>query len=310
MITKKPVLVIGGNGFVGSALVKKLHEHGHEVIGMSRSKENKLTTLSSVEWINASINDDDALNAVLPKVDVCFHLASSTVPQTANLNPRNDIATNLIGTVGLLEAAVEAKLKRLIFVSSGGTVYGPPQIVPIPEEHKLEPTTSYGITKAAIEKFIHLFQQRDGLDSIILRLSNPYGPGQKTHGTQGVIAAFAYRILNDLPIELWGDGSTIRDFIYIDDAINGLMASIDYSGTHRVFNIGSGIGISISEIIKKIEDACNKKANIHVKGKIKLDVDKNILDIKKAATELKYQPETSIEDGIKKTIEHMKSLRS
>ncbi|MGQ7557921.1 NAD-dependent epimerase/dehydratase family protein, partial [Streptococcus suis] len=113
--------------------------------------------------------------------------------------------------------------------------YGPPQIVPIPEEHKLEPTTSYGITKAAIEKFIHLFQQRDGLDSIILRLSNPYGPGQKTHGTQGVIAAFAYRILNDLPIELWGDGSTIRDFIYIDDAINGLMASINYSGTHRVF---------------------------------------------------------------------------
>ncbi|MGP3713383.1 NAD-dependent epimerase/dehydratase family protein [Brucella sp. RRSP16] len=300
------VLVVGGSGFIGSALVKRLQVAGYIVRGMSRNVPSELVNLPRVEWIQGAFEDEHTIARALEGIDVCFHLASSTVPKTANADPKADILTNLIGTVSLLEHATRLGLRRLVFASSGGTVYGPPQTIPISENHPTAPITSYGITKSTIEQYLHLFHRRDGLDYMIMRLSNPYGPGQKVGREQGVIAAFTHHILNDMPIELWGDGSVVRDFVYIDDAITGLMSVLDYEGGERIFNIGSGKGTSLNELIKYIERFTGKGADIRRVSAGNLDVDVNILDIKRAQEELNYEPLIGIESGIQRTIDYMR----
>ncbi|MGK8638260.1 NAD-dependent epimerase/dehydratase family protein [Brucella anthropi] len=307
MIKSPSVLVVGGSGFIGSSLIRRLQSAGYVVRGMSRSVPSELMELSGVDWVQGAIEEEQSIARALDGIDVCFHLASSTVPRTANADPKADIRTNLVGTVGLLEHATRLGLRRLVFASSGGTVYGPPQTIPIPEKHPIAPITSYGITKSTIEQYLRLFHRRDGLDYMIMRLSNPYGPGQKVGRAQGVVAAFAHHILNDMPIELWGDGGTVRDFVYIEDAVTGLMSALNYEGAERIFNIGSGRGTSLNELIKHIEKFSRKKADIRRVDGGGLDVDVNILDITKAKEELNYRPLIDMELGIQMTLEYLRS---
>ena len=300
-----PILIVGGSGFIGGALVRRLAATGHCVRGLSRRPAPALEALPGVTWHRGELLDDAALSAALEGVDICFHLASSTVPRNSNAAPLEDISTNLMGTVNLLTHAVRTGVKRVIFASSGGTVYGTPQTLPIPETHPLGPISSYGIVKAAIEQYLGFFTRRDGLEHVILRMSNAYGPGQRPEGAQGVIAVFMHRIINGLSVEIWGDGSAVRDFVYIDDAVSGLIAAMDYRGGERIFNIGAGQGHSLREVVALIEQTTGRSAEVTYKPAGPLDVRCNVLSIDRARAEIGYTCRISLTEGIRRTAAHL-----
>lgn len=303
----KNVLVVGSTGLVGSKLIRQLVRDGHRVIGLSRAAPHpsRAALLAEADLRFGSILDDELLAELVGKADVCFHLASSTVPATSNTNPLEDIHVNLVGTVKLLQHVVRSEVKKVIFVSSGGTVYGNPQRMPIPETHSLEPISSYGIIKAAIEHYFRFFLPHNGIEHAILRVSNIYGPGQRSDGVQGVVATFIQSILDSKPIEIWGDGSSVRDYIYIDDVISALVAAMHYHGPETIFNIGSGKGSTLSDIICRIEDATGRRASIRYKPDPVITVRQNILDIERARLELGFSPRVELAEGIRQTVVSM-----
>jgi len=298
---KSRVLVIGGGGFIGSHLVKALLLNGQYV----KILENKISSIvdqhPNLEWITGDFGNKQDLDIALKNVDIVYHLVSTTQPQKSNENPAFDIQSNLINTITLLDKVRTIPNLKIIFLSSGGTVYGTAQQTPIPETHKNEPQCSYGIVKLAIEKYFSLYNLLYGINYRILRLANPYGPGQ-ANLQQGVIGAFLLRTLQNKQLEIWGDGTIVRDYIYIKDAIDAIMLASTYNGNKRIFNIGSGSGRNVIEIINVIERVTEKKANVIYIAKRDFDVSVSILDISLAEKELGWKPLTSFEYGINETI--------
>jgi UDP-glucose 4-epimerase len=194
----------------------------------------------------------------------------------------------------------------LIFISSGGTVYGRPQQVPIPETHPTEPQCSYGIVKLAIEKYLALYHQKDGINYRVLRLGNPYGPGQEENQTQGVIGAFLSCIMSGQPIQVWGDGSVVRDYVYISDAVVALELAEQYQGQKRIFNIGSGNGHSVLEIISAIELVTGEKAKAYFTAKHPLNVPVSVLDNqRRVKEELGWHPQKNLPDDLRAMLAEM-----
>nr|WP_323690107.1 NAD-dependent epimerase/dehydratase family protein [Rhizobium sp. AN95] len=194
---------------------------------------------------------------------------------------------------------MKSGVKRIVFISSGGTVYGVPKTIPISEEHSTYPTSSYGITKLAIEKYLDLYRSLHGLEYVTLRLANPYGVGQRLDAQQGAIAVFLARALRGEEISIWGDGSVIRDYIYVDDAIDAMVRSVDVNIQGGcVVNIGAGVGYSINEILSAIEKVTGRRTNKkYVEGRT-YDVPANVLDISAAARLLGWTPKISLEEGL------------
>src|SRR4029434_4711286 len=188
------------------------------------------------------LNEEDVTQAVAG-CEVVFHMISTTIPKSSNDNPAYDVESNLVGTLRMLEAARKAGVRKVVFASSGGTVYGIPKVVPINESHPTDPICSYGISKLAVEKYLHLYHALHGLDYCILRIGNPYGEGQRPTAAQGAVGVFLYKALHGGVIEIWGDGTVTRDYIYIGDVIQAFLKAMTYSGEHRLFNIGAGEGL-------------------------------------------------------------------
>lgn len=299
-------LVLGGGGFIGSHLVGALLARGRRVRVLEppyRKYERLIPRHENLEWIEGNFANAHDIERALGDADSVFHLVSTTQPQSSNDNPAFDIQSNLLATIGLLEHMRFLKNIPLIFISSGGTIYGKPQIIPIPETHPTEPQCSYAIVKLAIEKYLVLYHLLYGINYRILRLANPYGPGQEANRNQGLIGAFLPNILGGRPIEVWGDGSTVRDYFYIGDAIEALLLAEHYPGDQRIFNIGSGKGHSIKEIIAALEDVTGKKANVHFTAKREFDVPVSILDIRLAQRELGWCPSTVLDEGLRMTMD-------
>ena len=196
------ILVVGGCGFIGSHVVDRLLEHGHTVKVLDRQPEQFRSPLQGVEYVFGDFTDSAQILEALTDVEAVMHLASTTVPGTADLDPSADVRNNLLGSLSLLECMAQAGVSRILFLSSGGTVYGPPDVVPIPEDHPLRPINSYGIVKAAIEHYLQAFEATRGLSPISIRASNPYGPRQGHSGVQGVISTFLKRTMAGEPIEI------------------------------------------------------------------------------------------------------------
>jgi UDP-glucose 4-epimerase len=300
-------VVIGGGGFIGSHLCEALLASGHEV-RVFDSPEARF--LAEVEGAGASIYtgnfliQDDVRN-VLPNSDVVYHLVSATVPQTSNNNPILDVEANILGTLRLLDAAREAQVKNIVFASSGGTVYGIPKEIPITESHPTDPTSSYGITKLAIEKYLYLYSTLYGLNYCVLRIANAYGEREPVTGTQGVIGAFLDKALHNSEITVWGDGSIMRDYIYIGDIVSALIKAGTYNGEPRVFNIGAGRGHSVNDIINILEQVIRRPlVKIYMPGRV-FDIPVNVLDISRAKKHLNWQPTVDLFKGISRTFEWM-----
>jgi UDP-glucose 4-epimerase len=303
--------VLGGKGFIGSHLVDALRAAGHPVRVFDRADAVPLGghggANTGVEWCDGDFTAASDMARAVDGIHTCFHLISTTLPKSSNADPVFDVESNVAATVRFLEQAVRAGVKKVVFASSGGTVYGTPRAVPIDEEHPTNPISSYGITKLAVEKYLHLFQVLHGLSYAVLRPSNPFGERQRPQASQGAVAVFMGKVLRGEPVEIWGDGSVVRDYLYIGDLAAAFLAAAAYEGAARVFNIGSGRGHSLNEILDGIEQVTGRKAERRYLEARAFDVPTNVLSIARAKTHLKWAPTTSLLDGLERTARWMRA---
>ena len=304
----KQFLVLGSAGFIGSHLCDALLSAGHTVRAFDRPHVPAYRAFAHtepIEWIQGDFTSATDIERAVAGCDVVYHLVSTTLPKTSNEDVIYDLESNVVGTLRLLEAARKAKVSKVVFVSSGGTVYGVPQQVPIPETHPTEPLSSYGIGKLAIEKYLHLFEVLHGMNHCVLRLANPFGERQRPLAAQGAVAVFLYRALHRQDIEIWGDGSVVRDYLYIADVVQALLKAATYQGQERIFNIGSGHGKNLNEILDAIAALIGHPVARRYLPARAFDVPANVLDISKAAVHLEWQPQTSFEAGLARTLDAM-----
>ncbi|SNT27808.1 UDP-glucose 4-epimerase [[Luteovulum] sphaeroides subsp. megalophilum] len=298
------VLVIGGCGFIGSHVVDLLLQEGCRVRVFGRRPEAFRPPLAGVDYVMGDYSDPALVFRALHDVEAVLHLASATVPATANLNPGLDIEANLLATVRLLDVMRATGKRRLVFLSSGGTVYGVPQADPVPEEHPLRPIGSYGIVKVAIESYIRMEQALYGLAPVVLRASNPYGPRQGHTGVQGIIGTHLWRAARGEPVEIWGDGQVTRDFIHVRDLAALCVATLR-SDTCGFFNAGSGTGTSVAEIVAGIDRTVQASGGPPVRALRQpgrgYDVPRVVLDISRARAAFDWAPRIGLEEGLAET---------
>ncbi len=267
--------------------------------------EEACTQHRNLEIVEGDFCSESDIASAVTGCNACYHLVSTTLPKSSNLDPVYDIETNLIGTIRLLNHALRAGIARIVFLSSGGAVYGPPQELPIREIHPTNPICSYGITKLAVEKYLGMFQKLYGLEYVVLRFSNIYGERQRTQSSQGAVAVFLGKALHGETIEIWGDGSVVRDYIHITDAVKALVAAANLenlSGTDRIFNIGSGSGITLNEVLAEIEFAMGiKVSRNYIEGRA-FDVPSSVLAIDRAREVFGWEPEMTFPEGLKRTL--------
>ncbi len=300
-------LVLGGNGFIGSHLVDRLRREGHAVRVFDRNEELYRQPLPGVEYCHADFGNRTLLAEALEGVEVIFHLISTTVPKTSNDDPAFDVTSNVVETISLLEKCVHRGVRKIVFLSSGGTVYGAPDSLPVAEDHPTNPECSYGITKLSIEKYLALFHLLYDLDYVILRPSNPYGPRQNPLGIQGAISVFLGRIAAGKPIEVWGDGEIVRDYVFVEDLVDGIYRAATRTTTSRIFNLGAGAGHSLREIIGVMRRVTDAEVRVMYTARRRFDVSQIYLDIRRATGELAWQPATPLDVGIRRTWEFVRN---
>jgi UDP-glucose 4-epimerase len=298
MMANNKVLVLGANGFIGKHLCIALQESGAAVRGVDL--KFAADELTGVEKIEGNFSDKDFINEVLVGCDTVYHLISTTIPSTSVTDPYCDGETNILPTIQLLTAAVEAGIKTVVFASSGGTVYGIPSEIPVKETARNNPICPYGIHKLAIEKYLHFYSYAYGLKTVALRLSNPYGQIQRKSNLQGAVDVFVNNALHNKPIEIWGDGTVARDYIHISDVIRAFLMAPTITLTHGVINIGSGNPVSLNAIIEIIRR--HIPADVEYKNSRTFDVPSIALDVSYAKEIMGWEAIASLDEGILKMI--------
>ncbi|MFI5363036.1 MAG: NAD-dependent epimerase/dehydratase family protein [Elusimicrobiota bacterium] len=304
------ITIFGGGGFIGSSVADRLLRDRHELRIFERPHVAPYRAFAPgerVEWISGDFHDVRDVSGAVEGSDAVVHLASSTLPKNSNDDPVLDVQANLVPTLRLLEVLAAQKIAKLVFISSGGTVYGVHESLPIDERHPTEPLVSYGIVKLAIEKHLGLSARLHGLKPVILRVANPYGERQRVEAAQGAVAVFLHRALRGLPVEVWGDGSVVRDFIHVSDVAEAFARAVEYSGPKSVFNIGSGVGTSLSDLISMLEKTLGKSIARRALPARPFDVPVSVLSNDLARQELKWKPSISMRKGLELTAAWMKA---
>lgn len=293
------VLVLGGSGFLGSHVVDELVVAGHSVMSLDRYPERFRQMPKTVQFFQSDFGNRGELEDVLRQgVDVLVHLVSSTIPQTSNEDPVFDVQSNLVESIALFELCVKHNVSKVVYVSSGGTVYGVPKTQGrISEDHSTLPLCSYGIVKLAVEHYLQLFHSLYGLRYHVLRLSNPYGARQDPSRKQGAAAVFVYKMLKEKTINIWGDGKIVRDFIHASDFARACLAAVE-SEDVGVVNIGSGTGLSIKELLSVTEEITGKSAKVNWLPSRGFDVPRVVLDCTRARDQLHWEATVGIEPGL------------
>ena len=292
------ICIIGGNGFMGSHITDALLAAGQGVRSFDLNAEAYRAPLDGVEYIAGNVTDPDAVRAAVKGARVVIHALTTTTPKTSNEKPVVDIETNLIPVVRMLDACVAEGVERVVYLSSGGTVYGVPQVSPIPETHPTRPICSYAVVKLAVEHYLGMYHALHGLDHVCLRLSNPYGPRQNPKAAQGAVAVFAGRALAGEPLMIWGDGSVVRDFLDVRDAAWAVVAAALGPARNVTFNLGSGQGTSLNAIVAAIETALGRPVAVERTEGRSFDVPRSVLDITRALDGLDWRPRIDLDEGI------------
>lgn len=293
-------VVLGAGGFIGTNLCRTLAARAGSVRGFGRRLAFP-NALASTEWMTGDFSDPTSVAAAISGCDVVFHLVNATTPASANIDKLADLQANVASTLRLLDACREEGVKRIVFVSSGGTIYGIPRQIPTPENAPTNPITAYGISKLSIEKYLSLYEYLYGIEHRILRVANPYGPYQTALKHQGVVAAFMHQCISRQPIRIWGDGQVVRDYIYVDDVVAALSSAATHTGPSRTFNIGSGEGRNLLEVIATIESVSGIRPSLQFLPSRTVDVPRSILDTRLAESELCWAPVTSFREGMRLT---------
>jgi UDP-glucose 4-epimerase len=300
------VLVLGGGGFIGSAVCDGLLKAGHILRVFERPRIKPYRQFGpgeNIEWCNGDLLSAADMRAALAGVDTVVHLVSTTLPKGSNEDTIFDVQTNVIGTLQVLNLMVELGVRRVVFISSGGTVYGVPATLPIDEDHATNPVVSYGITKLMVEKYLALYSRVHGLLSIVLRVSNPYGPRQRIETAQGAIGVFVHKALTGQVVQIWGDGTVVRDYVHVSDVASAFCAAVAYSGARAAtFNIGSGRGESLLDVVAAIERHLGRPIQVEFLPSRSIDVPVNILDVSRARAELPWHASVPLDEGIRDTL--------
>lgn len=302
------ILLLGAAGFIGTNLTRKLLEDPNNKITLVDVKRDYFipdVCGNNVSIIESPIGENTDFAPLLCGQDIVYHLVSTTVPTTSNQQVANELTANVVMTARLLDACVACGVQKVIFISSGGTVYGKESRCPLTEDTATNPISSYGIQKVTIEKLLYLYHYMHGLDYRVVRLANPYGPYQRPNGILGAITTFTYKALNREQIIVYGDGSVVRDFIYIDDAVRGILAIANGEHPHKTFNLGSGYGTSIRQVLTQIQTALQIPLDIVWKESRKVDVPVNYLDISRYEEAFGPLNPISLQEGICKTADFM-----
>lgn len=299
MNSNKPVIVVLGAGFIGMNLVREALAVGHEVRVLDH-KPCPPELSDKVCWQQGDLANKGLVRELVCSSSVVFHLIANTVPGDT-IDELKELTQNVGLTLGLLEQCVKRDVRRVVFVSSS-SVYGSQARIPIDEEAVTNPISSHGVVKLSLEKYIQLYSYHYGLDCKIARLSNPYGPGQPIHGRQGVIAILMGKILSGGALTIRGDGNSIRDFIYIADVAQGLLALGQVNSEKDVFNLGSGIGYSLNQVIEIVEALIGKEIAREYLPARKVDIPVSILDVTRIGSLGCMRSLVSFERGLASTL--------
>lgn len=303
-MARPQVVIFGGTGFIGSAVVRHCLRAGYDITVMVRPGghpeylapfHDAITVLPGDFTVKADIR-----HALTDATDV-ITLVGSTVPATAVNDPAHELFATVLPYVQFLDVAVECRVQRVVLASSGGAIYGEPRQLPIPEEHPLNPITPYGIAKATIERYCTFFEHQRGLDTRILRLANPYGPGQRVDAGQGLVGMAFRHLREEKPVAVFGDGSISRDFVFIEDVADAFVRALAYHGSERIFNVGSGVAMELREILALIEDVAGRAIKRTMLPARRFDVRMNALDCTRARDCLGWQPVTPLREGLERT---------
>ncbi|WP_162848114.1 NAD-dependent epimerase/dehydratase family protein [Litoreibacter halocynthiae] len=292
-------MVTGGGGFIGQALLTQLLGAGWSVRNLDFIA-GKISHENLTHW-QGSFTNNDLLHEAMFGVDCIFHLASTHFPKEANAHPFADAESSILGTIALADMAKVSGVRRIVYASSGGTVYGNLVEVPVPETHPTRPITAYGISKLASEHYLR-FLDSGGIETLSLRVANPYGPGQNISKAQGALTTFCHHAVQNLPISIWGDGTVERDFIHVDDVARAFVLAADSTARGTEVNIGSGQGVSLNHLLELIRLAgCSP--DVEYQDARAFDVPRSVLSIQRARELLGWIPEKDLKSGIEEMIQ-------
>ncbi len=302
-------VIFGGGGFIGSTIADRLLLEGHSLRIFERPRVapyRPFMKSEQVEWLMGDFSSGNDVGNAVEGMDCVLHLVSTTLPKSSNDDPVYDLQSNVVATLQLLNAMVVHKVGKIVFISSGGTVYGNPSYLPIDESHPTHPLVAYGISKLTIEKYLQMYNHLHGIQTVTLRVANPYGERQRIETAQGVVGVFLHHALKGIPIEIWGDGSVTRDYIHVSDVAEAFLLALTYSGAEKVFNISSGVGIPLNSLISMLETALGRSIEVRYLPGRPFDVPVSVLTNNLALTELGWSPKVSMAAGIARTAEWMK----
>ncbi len=311
----KRILILGADGFLGSnlikALLKKNEEYSIRAFDLFKDdcSRNLEEVKNKIEFFPGNFLNKGDLENALKDIDYVFHFISLTTPGSSYNDPLIDVETNIKGTVVLLEECVKNKVKRIVFSSSGGAIYGNQERETFVESDLTNPISPYAISKLTIEKYLEFYRIRFGLDYLILRYANPYGPGQDVFGSQGIIPIFLNLVKNEKTISIFGDGENVRDYIFIDDLVDKTIKIFELKSKYRIYNIGSGVGKTINEIVNLIRVCSQKDIKVQNCPARDIDVRRVVLDTVRIQSEIEYKLDISLEKGIEKTWNWLNNLK-
>jgi UDP-glucose 4-epimerase len=297
-------VVTGGAGFIGSHVVDRLIDDGYRVTVIDDLSSGKRENLpSGIDLVVADVTSDTAAEAIRNTApDLIVHTAAQISVSVSTKEPLMDARINVLGTVNVLEAARIAGTKKFVFFSSGGMVYGQPEDLPVSESQATGPENPYGTSKLAGEEYLAMYRRAFGLESTVLRLANVYGPRQDPHGEAGVVAIFAMAMLAGKPITIFGDGNDERDYVYVSDVVDAVMAAAAPGGPHRC-NIGSGAGTNVNELCARLSELTGYELEPEYGPPRPGDIHAISLDATLARAELGWTPKVDLETGLARTVE-------
>jgi UDP-glucose 4-epimerase len=300
------ILVTGAAGFIGSHVVDAYLANGHEVIAVDDLSTGRLSNLNpAAKFYQLDIRSPE-LAAVFEqeRPDIVNHHAAQMDVRRSVAEPLFDADVNIMGALNLIENSRRFDVKRFIYISSGGAVYGEPQSLPCAEDHPIDPICQYGASKHTIEHYLYIYQHIYGLPYVILRYANVYGPRQNPHGEAGVVAIFTGKMLSNQQVVINGDGEQERDFVYVGDCAGANLLALETQAVNTIYNIGAGVGSSVNEIYELLKEiSCYDQQAVH--GPAKLGETRRIyLDTTRAGSALGWEPTVDLREGLRITVEY------